>query len=160
MTIAIAEREELVLSLRADGRLTAMKDGTLKIVWVRQTFPWSEPARYLSLRDDDEEEFALVPDASGLEPGSRRALEQALVIAGFVLEVTRVISVEEEIEVRAWSVETAQGPRTFQTRLDDWPRLLPHGGLLIRDVAGDLYHIADPDSMDRHSRDLLWAFVD
>src|SRR5213075_707794 len=129
------------------------------IVWVRQTFPWSEPARYLSLRDDDEEEFALVPDASGLEPVSRRALEQALVIAGFVLEVTHVNSVEEEIEVRAWSVQTAQGPRTFQTRLDDWPRQLPHGGLLIRDLAGDLYHLGRPGALDRQSRDLLWAFV-
>ena len=37
---------------------------------------------------------------------------------------------------------------------------LPHGGLLIRDVAGDLYHFADPARLDRHSRALLWAFVD
>ena len=35
--------------------------------------------------------------------------------------------------------------RTFQTRLDHWPCELPGGGLLIRDVAGDLYYIADAD---------------
>ena len=38
--------------------------------------------------------------------------------------------------------------------------LLPGGGLLIRDVGGDLYRLADPKGMDRASRELLWAFVD
>src|SRR5206468_2712862 len=50
--------------------------------------------------------------------------------------------------------------RFLSLRLDDWPRLLPHGGLLVRDVAGDLYHLADPTALDKRSRALLWAFVD
>src|SRR6266480_2862312 len=91
---------------------------------------------------------------------SRAALETALAVAGFVFEVTRVLEIEEEVEIRRWQVETRQGPRTFQTRLDDWPRTLPHGGLLIRDLAGDLYHLAAPEQLDRQSRELLWAFVD
>lgn len=151
---------QLTLELRDDGLLLASKDGREAVVSVRQSFPWSEPARFLSLRDDDEEEFAIVPDAGGLDPSSRRALEQALVIAGFVLEVTAVLSVEEEVEVRCWNVVTRQGPRAFQTRLDDWPRALPQGGLLIRDVAGDLYHVTDQDAMDKQSRKHLWAFLD
>jgi hypothetical protein len=114
----------------------------------------------LSLRDSDEEEFALVRDPAELDPRSRAALERALAVAGFVFEVTRVLEIEEEVEIRRWRVETQQGPRTFQTRLDDWPRTLPHGGLLIRDLAGDLYHLGRPEQLDRKSRDLLWAFVD
>jgi hypothetical protein len=31
---------------------------------------------------------------------------------------------------------------------------------LIRDVSGDLYHLADPARLDQHSRALLWSFVD
>ena len=150
----------LTLQLRPDGRLLAGRDGAEVPVSVRQSFPWSEPARFLSLRDEDEKEVALVRDTSELEPGSRRVLEDALVVAGFVLEMTRVICLDEEIEVRNWKVETRQGPRTFQTRLDDWPRPMPDGGLLIRDVAGDLYHVADPAALDRASRELLWAFID
>ena len=34
------------------------------------------------------------------------------------------------------------------------------GGILIRDVAGDLYGLAAPGSMDKRSRELFWAFVD
>ena len=150
----------LALEWRGDGSLWALRGDEERAVSVRRCFPWSEPARHLSLRDPDEEEFALVRDPAELDPRSRAALETALAVAGFVFEVTRVLEIEEEVEIRRWRVETLQGPRTFQTRLDDWPRTLPHGGLLIRDLAGDLYHLAAPEELDRQSRDLLWAFVD
>ena len=151
---------DLRLERRADGRVWAIRGDAERAVWVRRCFPWSEPGRFLSLRDDDEEEFALVADVSELDALSRQVLEQALVAAGFVFEVTRVLAIDEEVEIRHWRVETRQGSRSFQTRLDDWPRLLPHGGLLVRDVAGDLYHLAEPQALDKTSRALLWAFVD
>ena len=151
---------DLRLERRADGRVWAIRGTAERAVWVRRSFPWSEPGRFLSLRDDEEEEFALVGDPADLDPASRLVLESALVDAGFVFEVTRVIAIDEEVEIRHWRVETRQGNRSFQTRLDDWPRLLPHGGLLVRDVAGDLYLLADPQALDKHSRALLWAFVD
>ena len=151
---------ELALEWRADGSLWATKGEEERPVSVRRCFPWSEPTRHLSLRDGDEAEFALVKDPAELDSRSRAALETALAVAGFVFEVTRVLEIEEEVEIRHWRVETRQGPRAFQTRLDDWPRTLPHGGLLIRDLAGDLYHLAAPEQLDRLSRDLLWAFVD
>ncbi len=150
----------LRLERRTDGRLWAVCGDVARAVWVRRCFPWSDPGRFLSLRDDAEHEFALVRDPADLGAESRGVLEAALVAAGFVFEITRVIAIEEEVEIRHWQVETRQGTRAFQTRLDDWPRLLPHGGLLIRDVAGDLYHISDPARFDGKSRALLWAFVD
>jgi hypothetical protein len=143
-----------------DGRLLVIFDYQEVSVRLRQCFPWSEPHRHLSLRDDKEREIALIDDPAQLAPASRRALEDALAAAGFVLVVTRVVGVDEEVEIRHWSVETVHGPRTFQTHLDDWPRTLPGGDLLIRDVGGDLYRLADPQGMDRKSRELLWAFVD
>ena len=162
MTIALALEGASTLELRAagDGRLVAVIGGRAVAVRLRQCFPWSEPARHLSLRDDEDEEVALVEDPAALAPESRRALEWALAEAGFVLEVLRVLDIEEEVEIRQWTVETVHGRRSFQTHLDDWPRTLPTGALLIRDVAGDLYRLADPGRMDRRSRELLWAFVD
>ena len=148
------------LTSGADGRLRAEVGGRAVSVVVRRCFPWSEPGKFISLRDDENVEVVLVEDPSSLDEGSRLVLEQALAAAGFVLEVTRVIAVEEEIEIRHWKVETRQGERTFQTRLDDWPRVLPGGGVLIRDVAGDLYHVPAPETMDRTSRELMYSFVD
>jgi Domain of unknown function (DUF1854) len=153
----------VTLEQRADGRLWARRGAEERPVWVRRCFPWSAPTRWVSLRDDEDEEFALVRDASELDPASRRVLEEALLGAGFVFEVVRVLAIEEEVEIRHWRVETQQGARSFQTRLDDWPRVLPGaggGGLLLRDVAGDLYRFTDVDRLDKRSRELLWAFVD
>jgi len=162
MEATLLGRRGAVLSLeqRSDGRLWAVRGDEERAVWVRRCFPWSEPGRYLSLRDGDEEEFALVRDPAELDAVSREALETALALAGFVFEITRVLEIEEEVEIRRWRVETRQGARSFQTRLDDWPRTLPHGGLLIRDVTGDLYHLGRPAALDQRSRALLWAFVD
>ena len=155
-----ADAEELPLRTAGDGRLVAIVNGHAISVRLRQCFPWSEPGRQLSLRDDDDREVVLIDDPSALEEESRRALDVALADAGFVLEVVRVVSIDEEVEIRQWTVETAHGRRSFQTHLDNWPRALPMGGLLIRDVAGDLYRLAAPEAMDRRSRALLWAFVD
>jgi len=152
--------ETPTLRIATDGRLVVMVDGAPVPVRLRQCFPWSEPGLHLSLRDDAEREVAIVDDPAELDTESRVALEQALAEAGFVLEVTRVLDIDEEVEIRQWSVETRQGRRSFQTHLDDWPRALPNGGILIRDVAGDLYRLAAPAQMDRKSRELLWAFVD
>ena len=162
-TLVVHEGEETsapVLRMTPDGRLIVMIDGAPVPVRLRQCFPWSEPSQHLSLRNDEDREVAIIDDPADLEPESRRALEQALAEAGFVLEVTRVVDIAEEVEIRQWTVETQQGRRLFQTHLDDWPRVLPNGGLLIRDVAGDLYRLATPQEMDKHSRELLWAFVD
>ena len=154
------ESSVLMLRHNGDGRLEAMLGERTVAVKLRQCFPWSEPTRHISLRDSDDKEVALVDDPSTLDDESRQAFELALAEAGFVLEVTRVLEIDEEIEIRQWTVETKQGSRSFQTHLDDWPRVLPGGELLIRDVAGDLYRLVDPHRLDKKSRALLWAFVD
>jgi hypothetical protein len=152
--------DPLVLDRLPDGRLRASIGSDQCIVHVRRCFPWSQADQFISLRDDDGDEFALVADPHDLSPASRQVLETALGEAGFVFHVTAVEDIDEEVELRHWRVQTEQGPRTFQTRLDDWPRRLPDGSLLIRDVSGDFLRVSDPGALDRRSRELLWAFVD
>ncbi len=151
----------LKLERRADGQIQAQADG-LQATPVRVTrcFPWTEPGRFLSLRDDDDEEVALVESSGELDPASRKVLEEGLAEAGFVFEVSEILEVEEEVEIRTWKVRTTQGARSFQTPRDEWPREMPGGGLLIRDVAADLYYIPRPDQLDARSQRQLWAFVD
>lgn len=150
----------LRLARRADGQLWATRGEEQHAVRVRRAFPWSEPGRFISLRDAADREFALVAEPLALDAESREVLEAALEAVGFVFVVTAVTQIEEEVEIRTWRVATRQGARTFQTRLDEWPHPLPGGGLLIRDVAGDLYRIDDLAALDAKSRELLWAYVD
>ena len=150
----------LLLERRSDGRLWAIRDGESSAVRVARCFPWSAPARYISLRDDRRKEFCLIAEPADLDEPSRQALEESLIEADFVLRIEAIVTLKEEIEIRSWEVETAQGRRSFQTKRDDWPRSVPGGGVLIRDVAGDLLYIADPEQLDAASRDMLSALID
>src|SRR5919106_2191333 len=101
---------QLRLERRADGRLWATVDGAdARPARVRRCFPWSEPARFVSLYDDDDAEVALVRDPAELDPESRAALDEALVEAGFVFAVTRVLAIDEEVEIRVWRGEAPAG---------------------------------------------------
>ena len=104
--------------------------------------------------------MALITDLDSLEDEARELVEETLAEAGFVLEITRVDAIDTEFEIRNWRVQTRQGPFTFQTKLDDWPRALGDGGVVLRDVAGNLLCISDPQALDKASLKRLWAFVD
>lgn len=122
-------------------------------------FPWSSPGELVSLRDERDREELLVERLEQLDPASAHALASALLGTGFVLEVCRVDSIEEDYEMRIWHTETRQGKRTFQTKLDEWPWAAPDGGHLVRDLAGDLFRVPPLDTLDEKSRRCLWAYV-
>jgi hypothetical protein len=144
-----AKDDALAVERRADGRLWAVRGGEAVPVRLVRCFPWTAPGQHLSLRDDDDREVAFVAD-----------LAEALHTAGFVLEVTAIEALEEDFEVRRWTVRTRQGRRQFQTALDAWPREDSDGGLLVEDVAGDLFRVPPAAQLDPRSRKLAWAFFD
>lgn len=149
------------LERRRDGQLLlTTRGGKSTAVRIARCFPWSAQSRFISLRDDERQEVWLIEDPETLDADSRLTLEDALVEADFVLDLEKIESIDEEIEIRCWEARTRQGRRRFQTRRGDWPRTVPGGGVLIRDVAGDLYLIRRPAELDRKSRELLAAFVD
>ena len=150
------------LELRAsdDGRLLLLHEDKWISVKLRACFPWSHPHAFISLRDDENLELALVKNPQDLAEPARATLLAAMATAGFAFEITKIEAVEKDFELRVWKVETAQGPRRFVTAIDDWPRELPSGQILIEDLAGDLYVIADRAQLDPASRKILWAFVE
>ena len=152
--------EPLRIKRLQNGQLVAGRGQNYKEVRIKPCFPWSCTNQYLSLRDRENQEVALIKDINELDIASRRIVEQELTEAGFVFEIVSVESLETEFEIRNWKVKTQQGTYTFQTELDEWPRLFPGKGVMIKDVAGNLYHIPDPKLLDKKSQKLLWAFID
>lgn len=143
-----------------DGRYCAAWNGHRALIQVMSCFPWTAPGTYLSLRDAHDREVALVPSLDDLEPESRGVLAQALRASAFAFRITGVTQVRRAFEIRHWEVTCAEGARKFQTKVDDFPEtLLPHG-LLITDVAGDVYVVEDWTALDKHSRKELALFVD
>ena len=141
------------LRLRLDGAsrlwLERGADG-VRVTPVR-CFPWSAPGELISLRDEQDREALLVQRLG--------ELGTALLATGFVLEVERVDSIEEDYEMRIWHTVTRQGKRTFQTKLDEWPWPSPDGGHLVRDLAGDHFRLPPLEALDEASRQRLWAYV-
>ena len=156
-----SEPADVNLQRGSDGRLQLLRDGEPIPVVLRRCFPWTAPSRFLSLRDDDHMELALIDRLDSLDDTSRNEVEKELLRLGFMLEITAVKALVKEIEIRRWEVEIEGGAsRTFQTALDEWPRKLDSGQVLIRDVGGDLYSIRNPPALDDKSRHFLWALLD
>ncbi|HTQ08041.1 MAG TPA: DUF1854 domain-containing protein [Polyangiaceae bacterium] len=145
---------------RLDGRLWVIDARGETPVDLVRCFPWAAPGRYLSLRSADGTERAFVSDVRLLDAASRAALEDALSRAAFVFDVVRVSAVDEDFELRSWSVETDRGPRRFQTPLDAWPREIAGGAWVIEDVFGDLYRVRDVARLDAKSRTILRGYTD
>jgi len=156
------------LERRADSQVWAVlppgdatSDAPLEVgVRIIRPFPWSAPDRYVSLRDADDNEVALIENPDTLDDPSRRVLYSALAEVSFVMEIESVQKIDTEFEIRNWKVTTRQGARTFQTKRDDWPMPLEGDGLLIRDIEGDLFRVPNREEMDAKSQRELWAFVD
>jgi Domain of unknown function (DUF1854) len=150
--------ENIELRIDGSGRLLLVQDQGPVPARAVPCFPWSSATAFVSLRNDQNEEIGFVLDPDRLDEESRCALFIALDQARFVFEIERMLSIEDEYELRTRKVDTRQGPRIFQTKLDDWPRPIPGGGMLIRDLAGDLYIVRDASKLDRPSRVLFQAF--
>src|SRR5438445_12400954 len=105
-----ASAGELTLERRADGKLWALRGDAERVVWVRRCFPWSEPGRFVSLRDEGDNEHALVGDPAELDPAPRRVREEAIAAAGYDFEGARVLAGEERGEVRQRPSQRRLGP--------------------------------------------------
>ncbi|WP_309397979.1 DUF1854 domain-containing protein [Cerasicoccus maritimus] len=152
--------EPLQLTSCGAGRLTAWREGEdAALVRPVKCFPLSDPGHHLSLRNDKNEELAFIADPTELDASSQAALIEALAAGSFTFNVTAIEEIKTDFELRAWKVDTAAGPRQFQTALDAWPRNVDDGGYLIEDVFGDLYRLPALNQLDKDSAKRLWMMV-
>ena len=129
------------------GELMLNKDGVLHEVSCKPSFPWTAPLKHISLVNRDGEVLDVIETPFDLPDEQKKLVLASLANSGFIFEITQVEKLEEEFELRHWEVQTAQGPRSFQTALENWPRELPDGSFLIEDVFGDLYHLSEVKSL-------------
>ncbi|NOZ54850.1 MAG: DUF1854 domain-containing protein [Gammaproteobacteria bacterium] len=143
------------------GHLQVLREGAVPLsVKPKRCFPWSELNHYVSIRDMKNNEVVLIRDLDDLDDESRQAVCEALNETAFVFQIERIVDIQVEFEIRFWQVITDQGEYCFQTKLDEWPIKLAQGQFIIKDVAGNLYSVANIDCLDDQSRQFLWAYLD
>jgi len=156
---------ETDLYRRGDGRLAlkhkneAGEDADTP-VQVVCAFPWTNPREYISIRDDKGRELVLIEEMKDLKEPVKKIIEEELARWSFLPRIIRIEAVTSEMELFRWKVETDSGPRDFMTHRHEYPRSLPGGQILLKDVANDLYLIENPKQLDPKSRKILWAHVD
>ena len=143
------------------GRLVVHVEGRdepLVDARVARCFPWSIPDSYVSIRDKDGKEIALLKSLEELNGDSRKIVEQELRDKVFNPMIRRVIEFKTEFGVTSITAETDRGEVTFQIRTRDDVRVLSPTRALFRDVDGNTYELADLYALDPASRKHLYHY--
>jgi len=132
-------------------------DGETEHVDVKPApaFPVSGAANYVSFLDTDDEEVLLLKDPDGLDPDSRRVLEEELGRAYFVPKITYVYQIEDSHGAARWEVDTDRGYRMFDVRDREDVRVIGGTRVLLQDADGNRFEVEDLNQLDERSRGLV-----
>ena len=143
-------------------RLTIQGDRSYLDVKVVRAFPFSDPGRHVGLLDAGagDRVIGLVPDPKQLDRSSQEHVGEALEGHYFIPTITAIVGLTEEFGAVYCDVQTDRGPRHFVARgVRDAMEELGHGELLIPDVDGNRYRVADWRRLDPRSRRRLERIV-
>ena len=153
-----AERKTVRVEREASGELTAEipgRDEPVRDAKVARCFPWSIPNSYISVRDADGKEVALLETLDELDRESWQVVEHELSRRIFNPRIRRVSSMKREFGITSMTAETDRGEVTFQIRSRDDVRVLSPTRALFRDVDGNTYELPDLGALDPASRKRL-----
>jgi hypothetical protein len=148
MNVRLVRGADGVLSLAAGDRLHAN-------VRVLRAAPLSDPDRYISIVDTNNDEIAMIKDLADLDAETRRVVRQELEDRYMTLTIRRVNSARTESGEWYLEVETNLGPRIVGLR--DVPETVRRIGsrLLICDLDGNRYEVPDISRLERRSANVL-----
>ena len=144
-----------------EGQLMVhLRGGDAPIVDVRVTryFPWSMPDMYISIRDSDGRELAMLKTLDELDPASRRIVEDEFRDKAFNPKILRVLKYTREFGTSSMSAETDRGEVIFQFQGRHDVRLLSPTRALFRDADGNTYEVPDITQLDPASQKHLAPF--
>ena len=140
----------------ATVRLTIEGDRSWREVRIARAFPFSNPDRYIGLRDGDDKDIGVLATLQGLDKGSHAIIEEELERRYFTPRIERVLTVSEEFGVVTWEVETDRGPRRFLVRnLRDSTFPLGANRLMMTDTDGNRYEFADVSAVGAKAMTVL-----
>jgi len=122
---------------------------------IARCFPWSLPDAYISVRDKDGREVALLKSLDDLDEPTRRIVEEELRDKIFNPVIKRICEYQDEFDVTKITAETDRGKVTFQIRSRDDVRMLSGTRALFKDVDGNTYEIPDVTALDATSQRYL-----
>jgi hypothetical protein len=144
----------------ASLRLTIEGDRSYPKVGILRAFPFSEPDKFLSVRDGAEKEVGLILNPLKLSAENRKLVDEELERRYLVPAVKRIIAAKERFGSVEWTMETDRGLCRFTTQnlRENSQRPAP-GRIILSDVDGNRYDIRKVDDLNRESQELLFQHL-
>lgn len=115
-------------------------------VAVHRCFPFSDPSRYISIRepDNDGREIGLILDLKDLSEETQSILEEQMALRYFTPHILQIRDIKEEYGYSYWEVVTDKGACRFTVRMGAGS-VYPIGPnrYLINDLDGNRFEIPD-----------------
>lgn len=115
-------------------------------VAVHRCFPFSDPDRYISIREPegDGREIGLIDDLGALPQAVRRLLEDQMALRYFTPKILRVRDIKEEYGYSYWDVQTDRGDCRFTVRMGGSNvYAIGKNRYLVNDLDGNRFEIPD-----------------
>jgi hypothetical protein len=147
---------------RTGARVDVVIDAAAPIenVALFRAFPLSGPERYVSVRNEKNEEMGVIVEPAKLDPDSRKIVEEEMHRRYVVPVVRRLLWIRERFEIVECKVETDRGVCQFSARNLRESVLHPHPGrYILTDVDGNRYDIPDIKALPLASQVQLLAHL-
>ena len=125
---------------------------------IVRCFPWSMPEEYVSIRDSDGKEIAMLKTPDSLDPESQKIVEEELIDKVFNPRIEKVLDFKHEFGVTSITAQTDRGKVIFQIRNRDDVRVLSATRAIFRDVDGNTYELTDRSALDPTSEKYLQRY--
>lgn len=134
---------------------TATSGGFLKLefagktyprVAVHRCFPFSDPERYISIREPegDGREIGLIDDMTALPEATQALLRDQLALRYFIPKILKVRDIKDEYGYSYWDVQTDRGDCRFTVRMGGSNVYsIGHNRYLVNDLDGNRFEIPD-----------------
>ncbi len=163
-TVGVVMLDPTLVRARMDekGRLEVrLPDGSVHTnARVTLAFPISRPKRFIYLLDEEGKELGLIPEPRRMDRESRDLLLDQADQAYFMPRLTKVLSIDEDMGIAHWEVETDRGWNAFDVVArseSHW--YVGRNKVVVRDADGNRYLIEDLTALDSRSRHMLDLYL-
>ena len=89
------------------------EERTYLVCQIARAFPLSQAEKYIGLRDAKDKDIGMLETLVGLDPASRKIVDEELARRYFLPQILKVTKVKKEYDTVNFEVDTDKGPRKF-----------------------------------------------
>ena len=122
-------------------------------------FPTEHSEKYISVKNKDGEELNFINSLDDLELDQSELIKMIIKDQRASHNIVKINSIDDEIELRVFNVDTTSGNTLFYTKLEDWPVKKANGAFIVTDINGDEY-VLRLEELDIRSKKKVSPLID